>query len=67
MKKKLNLELTKLLNDLDNTKNGSDLLIQDSKDEYNQQYNYNFQIIFGIFIAGTVLTVLFKAKVNNPN
>lgn len=65
--KKLNLELTKLLNDLDNTKNGSDLLIQDSKDEYNQQYNYNFQIIFGIFIAGTVLTVLFKAKVNNPN
>lgn len=56
--KKLNLELSKLLNDLENTKNGSDLLIEDSKEEYNQQYIYNIQIIIGILIAGASLSKL---------
>lgn len=60
--KKLNLELTKLFKDLNITKNGSEILINDSKEEYNQQYYYNWEIIMGIFIAGFTLTVLFKSK-----
>jgi hypothetical protein len=60
--KKLNVELTKLFKDLKNTKNGSELLINDSKNEYNEQYYYNWEMILGIFIAGVTLTMLFKSK-----
>jgi hypothetical protein len=60
--KKLNMEFTKLFNDLTNTKDGSDLLINDSKEEYNNQYYYNWEMILGIFIVGFTLTVLFKTK-----
>jgi hypothetical protein len=60
--KNLNVELTKLFKDLNNTKNGSELLINDSKEEYNQQYYYNWEMIIGILIAGGLLTFLFKSK-----
>jgi hypothetical protein len=60
--KNLNVEFTKLFNDLTNTKDGSDLLINDSKEEYNNQYYYNWEMILGIFIVGFTLTVLFKTK-----
>jgi len=60
--KKLNVELIKLFKDLKNTKNGSELLISDSKNEYNEQYYYNWEMILGIFIAGVTLTMLFKSK-----
>jgi hypothetical protein len=60
--KKLNVELTKLFNDLNNTKEGSEVLINDSKEEYNQQYYYNWEMVFGIFIASVTLTILFKTK-----
>ena len=58
--KKLNIEFTKLLKDLNNTKNGSEVLINDSKEEYNEQYYYNWEMVFGIFIASATLTMLFK-------
>ena len=60
--KKLNVELTKLFNDLNNTKEGSEVLINDSKEEYNQQYYNNWEMVLGIFIASVTLTVLFKTK-----
>ena len=60
--RKLNVELIKLFKDLKNTKNGSELLISDSKNEYNEQYYYNWEMILGIFIAGVTLTMLFKSK-----
>ena len=60
--KKLNVELTKLFNDLNNTKEGSVVLINDSKEEYNQQYYNNWEMVLGIFIASVTLTVLFKTK-----
>ena len=60
--KKLNIELTKLFNDLNNTKEGSEVLINDSKEEYNQQYYNNWEMVLGIFIASVTLTVLFKTK-----
>ena len=60
--KKLNIELTKLYNDLNNTKEGSEVLINDSKEEYNKQYYNNWQMILGIFIASFTISVLFKTK-----
>ena len=60
--KKLNIQLKKVLKDLYNTKEGSEELIDDSKEEYNQQYFYNWEIIVGIFIVSGVLTYVFKSK-----
>jgi hypothetical protein len=60
--KKLNVELTKLFNDLNNTKEGSEVLINDSKEEYNQQYYRNWQMILGILIESATLTMMFKTK-----
>ena len=41
--KKLNDELIKLISGLENTQNGSVMLIDDSKEEYNMQYFKNWQ------------------------
>jgi len=60
--KKLNKELNKLIKDLYNTKEGSEVLIDNSKEEYNQQYYYNWELILGIFIAGGLLASIFKPK-----
>ena len=42
--KKIYDESMKLLGNLQNTKNGSEILINDSKEEYNKQYYYKLQI-----------------------
>ena len=60
--KKLNAELNKMLNDIKNTKNGSQLLIEDSKEEYNMQYYKNIEIFFGILIIGVFLNKNFGNK-----
>jgi hypothetical protein len=60
--KKLNIQLKKILKDLYNTKEGSEELIDDSKEEYNQQYFYNWELIMGIFIVSGLLTYVFKSK-----
>ena len=60
--KKLNIQLKKILKDLYNTKEGSEELIDDSKEEYNQQYFYNWELIMGIFIVSGLLTYVFKPK-----
>jgi hypothetical protein len=60
--KKLNIQLKKILKDLYNTKEGSEELIDDSKEEYNQQYFYNWELIIGIFIVSGLLTYVFKSK-----
>jgi len=60
--KKLNIQLKKVLKDLYNTKEGSEELIDDSKEEYNQQYFYNWELIMGIFIVSGLLTYVFKTK-----
>jgi hypothetical protein len=61
--KKLNSELMKLISNLTNTKSGSELLIDDSKEEYNTQYYNNWELIIGIFIVGGLLTTSFRSKV----
>ena len=61
--KKIYDESMKLLGNLQNTKNGSEILINDSKEEYNKQYYYNVELICGILIVGLILGTFFKSKV----
>jgi hypothetical protein len=58
--KKLNGELMKILSNLENTQNGSEILIDDSKYSYNTQYAYNWEIFVGILIVSGLLAKLFK-------
>jgi hypothetical protein len=48
--KKLNKEMMAILTNLQNTKNGSEILIDDSKKEYNIQYYKNVEILIGILL-----------------
>jgi len=56
--KKLNKEMTELINNLQNTQNGSEILIDDSKNKYNLQYYSNVEIFIGILILSGLLTKL---------
>lgn len=58
--KKTNKELTKLFNNLQNTKEGSTILIEDSKEEYNKQYYANWELILGIFVVSGILATQFS-------
>ena len=60
--KKMYKELEKLNSNLQNTQNGSEILIDDSKVAYNLQYYKNVEIFIGIIIVGGLLSVLFKKK-----
>lgn len=64
--KKLYDELMILLGNLQNTKYGSEILINDSKEEYNKQYYSNLQLLLGILIIGLILGTFFKVKPNTP-
>jgi hypothetical protein len=61
--KKLNKEMTELINNLQNTQNGSEILIDDSKTKYNLQYYTNVEIFIGILILSGLLTKLVIKKV----
>ena len=56
--KKLNKEMSELINNLQNTQNGSEILIDDSKTKYNIQYYKNLEIFIGILIISGFLTKL---------
>lgn len=58
--KKINGELMKIYGNLQGTKNGSEILIDDSKEEYNKQYYYNYELIGGIIIVGILLGTIFS-------
>ena len=60
--KKLNRELMKLLTNLENTQNGSEILIDDSKNSYNTQYYYNWEIFIGILIISGMFAKFFKSS-----
>lgn len=62
--KKLNKEMMELIASLENTQNGSEILIDDSKTKYNDQYWRNWEIFIGIGIVSILLSKLFK---NNSN
>jgi hypothetical protein len=61
--KKLNKEMSELINNLQNTQNGSEILIDDSKTKYNIQYYKNVEIFIGILIISGLLTKLVIKKV----
>jgi hypothetical protein len=57
----LNIKLTNTLNDLETTQNGSETLIDDYKEKYNEQYYKNFQLYVGIIL---IMFVLAKLSLN---
>jgi hypothetical protein len=61
--KNLNKEMEQLIANLQNTQNGSEVLIQDSKDKYNIQYLKNWELFAGIVITGILLSHIFKKKI----
>ena len=64
--KKLYKELTDLITNLQNTQNGSEILIDDSKVKYNNQYYKNVEIIIGIVTLCGLLATLFKKNIPTP-
>jgi hypothetical protein len=58
--KKSNDEMEKMFNNLQNTKNGSTILIEESKEEYNNQYYANWEMILGIFVVSGILATQFR-------
>ena len=56
--KKLNEELTKLMKKLETTQNGSKIMIDDTKEEYNTQYYKNWELFVGIGILTKLMLQL---------
>ena len=52
----------KILSNLENTQTGSEILIDNSKDIYNAQYYYNWEIFFGILFVSGLLVKLNKSS-----
>lgn len=65
--KKLNKEITELINNLENTQNGSEILINDSKHQYNIQYVANWELFIGILLIGILLAKVFKPVITIPS
>jgi hypothetical protein len=59
-------KLTELVANLDNTRNGSEILIDDSKRIYNLQYYKNVEIFIGMIIIVGILSSLFKKNTSIP-
>ena len=58
--KKSNDKMTKMFINLQNTKNGSTVLIKESKEEYNNQYYANWEMIIGIIVVSGILATQFR-------
>lgn len=65
--KKLNVKLTRLLNNLQNTQNGSEILIDDAKELYNTQYRYNWELFIGILMISGLIFKLMKPPISPVN
>ena len=55
-----NTSMSKTLTNLQNTQDGSETLINDSKMMYNYQYLKNIQLFVGILIQGLILRLFMK-------
>ena len=53
--KNMNEELIKLVSGLENTQNGSEILINDSKNDYNIQYYWNWTFIISIVLLSSMI------------
>lgn len=61
--KKINTELTKKLHNLENTQNGSEIMLDDSKDAYNIQYYKNWQMFIGIIGVTVLILKIYKTPI----
>lgn len=64
--KKLNKEMMKLISDIENTQNGSEVLIDDSKERYNQQWTRNVEMFLSIVFISILLGKIFKTTPHIP-
>ena len=60
--KKLNDEMMKIVKNLENTQNGSEILIDDTKDAYNKQYYNNCEMVIGIILVSILLSKVFTSS-----
>lgn len=60
VEKNKNKRMNELLSNMENTQNGSEVLINDSKYNYNVQYYHNIEMITGSIIIGVLLAKLFN-------
>jgi hypothetical protein len=61
--KKLNAELLSLINNIQTTEDGSAIMIDDVKDEYNMQYYKNWELFIGIiFFTGMSIKMFNKSS-----
>jgi len=58
-KEQHNLLNTKIIN-LENTKQGSNIIIDDFKEKYNDQFYYNLEIFLGILLVGGIINTTFS-------
>ena len=62
LEKILHTDLTTRIDSLDNTKNGSEILIDNSKTQYNAQFYSNMWLIAGILTMSVMLKTGFSEK-----
>ena len=60
--KSINEILTKQYDNLTTTQDGSEVLIDDAKTEYNIQYYRNWELCIGILIVSGLMVKIFKKK-----
>jgi hypothetical protein len=60
--KKINGKLTNTVANLENTQNGSEILIDDTKYNYNLKYYFNIELFIGILIIGGTLAKIFRKQ-----
>ena len=58
--KKIYKKLVKLMANLENTKNGSEMLINDSKEQYNKIHALTWELFWGIIIVSSFLFKVFN-------
>ena len=60
--KKLNEELLKLISNIQTTQDGSEIMIDDAKEEYNIQYYKNWELVIGIIVLTRLTFKYFDVK-----
>lgn len=61
--KKLNEKRKEKLHHLENTQNGSEILVDDSKTAYNIQYVRNWEMFIGVLIVTGLIFKIYKAPI----
>jgi hypothetical protein len=60
--KKLNEELLKLISNIQTTQDGSEIMIDDAKEQYNIQYYKNWELVIGIIVLTRLTFKYFDVK-----